>query len=203
MSTTSGDCSRPRIGGVKPTCFAASSRALPCRAWFCSSQLPASSTSWGFVDDDQHLAEHDVRVQRHRGEEFFHRLGGPRRCRRRQRLRCRRCIGRCRRLRLARPRRQAVLRLGSAGSLLPQPDMATSIATMAASVAPRSALVPIIVLLMYSSTPPLLRSPASESALDRHAPRAPIRQAVAHLAGTGRESLVAGCYGSRMQTLDT
>ena len=50
MSMTSGDCSNPRTGGVKPTCFAASSSALPVRLGFCSSQLPASSTSCGFVD---------------------------------------------------------------------------------------------------------------------------------------------------------
>ena len=87
---------------------------------------------------------------------------------------------------------------GVAGSLLPQPAMATSIAIAVASVAPRGALVPMIVLLMYSFPPPLLSSSTSESALDRRVPRVRIGQPVAHRTGTGCEALFKGCYDSRI-----
>ena len=150
----------------------------------------------GIRGRDQHLAEHDIGVQRHRGKEFLHRLGGPRRCRRSERLGCRRCIDRCSpALRCVRGTGGAAA--GVAGSLSPQPAMATSIAIMVASVALRSALVPIIVLFMYSSPPLLLSDPASGSVFDCHDSRLRIGQAVAYLAGAGCEALFNGCYDLR------
>ena len=50
MSTVRGNWTSDRTGGVKPAAAAASSNALPLTPSFCNSQLPASSTSCGFVD---------------------------------------------------------------------------------------------------------------------------------------------------------
>ena len=50
MSTVSGNWTSARTGGVNPAAAAASSSAPPLSPVFCSSQLPASSTSWGLVD---------------------------------------------------------------------------------------------------------------------------------------------------------